>query len=280
MTWSKRCWWALGWCLLACAGGAEQTSGAGGGDGSGVTSSGATGGGASEPGYSIELAPGLGGPKGRCELNWCRRNMCRYICLAVPDDEESCAQAIAAYQGIPGQNYLTSKFVESPIDCAHSYDGPLCQDEFCGTYYPYLGDECLHGDTLASATGACHYSLCVEQLCQSGCDESTEQVCDERANLLMMNESVTSSSASFVADQHCPELPSGTGGSSGSGGQGNGGTTPAVDSCGNCLTDCAGLPGCCSGEGCTCEGACMPSNCSAPYQLCCNAYFCLCRETC
>jgi hypothetical protein len=280
-------WWTIGLLALACGGGAGQQqsagdagSGAGGNSGSGATNgTGNTGN--TEPGYLIELQSGLGGPKGRCELNWCRDNMCRFICLAVPDDEESCNQAITAYEGIPRQNFIMPRFVETTVPCDTAYDGPLCQDEFGGTYYAYNGGDCLHGDQVAAASGACHYEFCVGADCKAGCEQSTKPTCDRRAAILMMNEDVTSSSTSFLQAANCPDTTPGTGGTSGSGGtSSSGGSAPAGDPCGDCLTECADLPGCCSGEGCSCETACMPSSCTEPYQLCCNAYFCLCLETC
>jgi hypothetical protein len=284
MGWLKRRWWTIGLCALACGGGAGEQqsggdagSGAGGNAGTGATgNTGSTG--AADPGYLIELQSGLGGPQGRCELNWCRNNMCRFICLAVPDDEESCNQAIAAYEGIPGQNYIKSEFVESVLRCDVVNDGPLCQDEFGATYYTHGGGECLHGDRVAAASGACHYEFCVGAECKTGCEQSTKPTCDRRAAILMMNEDVTSSSASFMPGASCPDATPATGGSSSTGG--TAGSAPAGDPCGDCLTECTDLPGCCSGEGCSCETACMPSSCSEPYQLCCNAYFCLCLEAC
>lgn len=232
------------------------------------------------PEYTIELSSGLGGPAGRCRINWCRGGTCHFTCLSVPDDEESCNQAADAYSGVPGQNFIDVEFVPGTSTCrTWTGNSTLCQDEFGSTYYPFGSEECNPGDTVASPGGACFYEFCIQDLCEEGCASSDEPGCDARADILMNNGSITSSSTRFSAGGSCPR-PVG-GGSGGTGGGGSGGASGGGgDPCGDCLDECTGLPGCCTGSGCACENACMPSSCTPPYQLCCNAMFCLCLEVC
>lgn len=273
--WQLVCW-ALTLALVACGGGSGAAQHAAGSGGAGAASSG--GGGNGDPAYGIELSSGLGGAPGRCRINWCRDGVCHFTCLAVPDDQKSCDQAAAAYEDIPNQNYVDVEFTAGSTCQSWTGNDTLCVDEYGGAYYPYPDDECNPGDSVASAGGACFYDFCVDTICEHGCVSSDEAGCQSRGQALESNASVTSSTTRFSPGASCPTLtPSGSGGSAG---QGSGGMPATVDSCGNCLTECADQPGCCSGEGCSCESACMPSGCSAPYQLCCNHMFCLCKELC
>jgi hypothetical protein len=60
------------------------------------------------------------------------------------------------------------------------------------------------------------------------------------------------------------------------GGGPDGGTGGAA--CTSCIEQCQGLPGCCTGSGCTCEEACMPTSCVSGTTYCCGpdgSCFCL-----
>jgi hypothetical protein len=53
------------------------------------------------------------------------------------------------------------------------------------------------------------------------------------------------------------------------------------DACGDCLSSCSGLPSCCTGSGCACQGACTPTGCSAGSSFCCGPYGdCICTSSC
>lgn len=55
----------------------------------------------------------------------------------------------------------------------------------------------------------------------------------------------------------------------------------AGDPCGDCLASCQGLPSCCTGSGCACQGACAPAGCSSGSTLCCGPYGdCICSSNC
>jgi hypothetical protein len=201
----------------------------------------------------IELQSGLGGEAGACMFNWCRDNMCHFICLAVPDDRASCDAAIEAYSAIPRQNFLSDEF-RAGEDCTEATGtATQCEDPFGSVYHPY-GGECDDGDPVLVESGRCQGTLCTGGECSDFCKETDEAGCD-RARHMFDDDPSTTTNYTFTAGLQCPRNP----------GPPSEPTEPAPpttpvptdpDECGNCLDACRGLPGCCTGEGCICQGAC------------------------
>jgi len=52
------------------------------------------------------------------------------------------------------------------------------------------------------------------------------------------------------------------------------------DPCGDCISACSGLSGCCTGLGCICEDECAVSHCTPPAEFCCGPYDCICTANC
>ena len=53
------------------------------------------------------------------------------------------------------------------------------------------------------------------------------------------------------------------------------------DACSDCLSACSGLPGCCTGSGCMCQGSCQPAGCGSGFGYCCGSYGdCICMQNC
>lgn len=52
------------------------------------------------------------------------------------------------------------------------------------------------------------------------------------------------------------------------------------DPCGDCLSACQGDSSCCTGSGCTCQGACEPTGCVGSLTLCCGFGGCICTDNC
>jgi hypothetical protein len=52
------------------------------------------------------------------------------------------------------------------------------------------------------------------------------------------------------------------------------------DPCGDCLSACQGSDSCCTGTGCTCQGACEPTGCVGGLSLCCGFGGCICTDNC